>query len=110
MPPSAAAGTYPSAPARVSEDCFPALPARSTACGCILTDSPDLLTQLQGERQALKAIEQELLQLAGRCGITRQAALERYLGHELDPHWLLPAGALPSPGALALASEHSERI
>ena len=70
----------------------------------------DLLTQLQGERQALKAIEQELLQLAGRCGITRQAALERYLGHELDPHWLLPAGALPSPGALALASEHSERI
>ena len=70
----------------------------------------DLLTQLQGERQALKAIEQELLQLAGRCGITRQAALERYLGHELDPHWLLPAGALPSPGGLALASEHSERI
>jgi RNA polymerase primary sigma factor len=70
----------------------------------------DLLTQLQGERQALKAIEQELLQLAGRCGITRQAALERYLGHELDPHWLLPAAALPSPGGLALASEHSERI
>jgi RNA polymerase primary sigma factor len=47
----------------------------------------DLLAHLEREQQALKAIEQEVLQLAGRCGIARREALVRFLGHELDPHW-----------------------
>lgn len=47
----------------------------------------DLLAILEREQQALKAIEQEVLQLAGRRGIARREALVRFLGHELDPHW-----------------------
>ena len=47
----------------------------------------DLLAHLEREQQALKAIEQEVLQLAGRYGIARREALVRFLGHELDPHW-----------------------
>ena len=38
----------------------------------------DLLAGLEREQHALMAIEQELLQLAGRCGIARRDALDRY--------------------------------
>jgi RNA polymerase primary sigma factor len=47
----------------------------------------DLLAHLEREQQALKGIEQEVLQLAGRRGIARREALVRFLGHEFDPHW-----------------------
>ena len=69
----------------------------------------DLLTELEREQRALKAIEQELVQLAGRCGIARQTALDHYLGHELDLDWLTRAAALPAADGQALAREHSDR-
>ncbi len=47
----------------------------------------DLHAHLEREQQALKAIEQELLQLAGPGGITGRDVLQSYVGHELDPNW-----------------------
>ncbi len=70
----------------------------------------DLLTHLEREQQVLKAIEQELLQLAGRCGITRREVLDRYLGHELDPDWFKRAASLPLPDWQVLARKHSDRM
>ena len=58
----------------------------------------DLLAELEREQQNLRDIEQELLRLAGRCGITRRDVLDRYLGHELDPHWLRQAGLAARAG------------
>src|SRR5262245_23496782 len=48
----------------------------------------DLLAALERERETLHALEQELLRLAGRCGIARRELLTRLIGHELDPDWL----------------------
>jgi len=79
-----------------------------------LTLHPDrisnLLTELEREQQALQAIEQELLQLAGRCGITRRDVLDRYLGHELNPQWFMRAASLPLPDWQAFARKHSNRM
>ncbi len=54
----------------------------------------DLLAHLEREQQALKVIEQELLQLAGRYGVTGRDALERLLGNNPDPRWPERAQAL----------------
>jgi RNA polymerase primary sigma factor len=70
----------------------------------------DLLSDLEREQQALKTIEQELLPLAGRCGITRRDVLDGYLGHELHPHWLTRAAPPRSSDSQGLARNHSERM
>jgi len=70
----------------------------------------DLLAALEREQQVLRDVEQELLRLAGRCGIPRRDALDRHLGRELDPDWLTQAAALPAPGWRALARQHSDEV
>jgi RNA polymerase primary sigma factor len=70
----------------------------------------DLLAQLEHERQNLRAAEQELVRLAGRCGIARGDLLGRWVGHELDPHWLAQAATLPGPGWQVLVQQHADRL
>ena len=71
----------------------------------------DLLAQLEHEQQNLQAAERELVRLAGRCGIARRDLLGRYVGHELDPHWLAQAAAaLPMAGWQVLAQRHADRL
>ena len=69
----------------------------------------DLLADLEREQQNLRQAEQELLRLAGRCGIARRDLLGRFVGHELDPGWVGSAAAT-EPGWQALAQRHSDRL
>jgi len=70
----------------------------------------DLLAELEREQKALHALEQELLRLAGRCGIARRELLARFVGHELDPDWLGQASVADAPAWKLLAQQHSERL
>jgi RNA polymerase primary sigma factor len=70
----------------------------------------DLLAELERERETLHALEQELLRLAGRCGIARRELLGRLIGHELDPDWLGQACVADVPGWTLLAQQHSDRL
>jgi RNA polymerase primary sigma factor len=70
----------------------------------------DLLAELERERETLHALEQELLRLAGRCGIARRELLTRLIGHELDPDWLGLASVADGPGWALLAQQHSDRL
>jgi RNA polymerase primary sigma factor len=70
----------------------------------------DLLAELERERETLRAPEQELLRLAGRCGIARRELLGRLIGHELDPDWLGPACVADGPGWKLFAQQHSDRL
>src|SRR5262245_36479725 len=70
----------------------------------------DLLAELERERETLRALEQELLQLAGRCGIARRELLGRLIGHELDPDWLGQACVVDGPGWKLFAQQHSDRL
>ena len=69
----------------------------------------DLLAELEREQRHLQHVEQELLRLAGRCGIARRELLARFVGHELDPRWLGQASAAGTPGWDTLA-QHSDRL
>ena len=70
----------------------------------------DLLAELERERETLRALEQELLRLSGRCGIARRELLGRLIGHELDPDWLGQACVADGPGWTVLAQQHSDRL
>jgi RNA polymerase primary sigma factor len=70
----------------------------------------DLLAELERERETLHALEQELLRLAGRCGIARRELLSRLIGHELDLDWLGQASVADGPGWTLLAQQHSDRL
>jgi RNA polymerase primary sigma factor len=69
----------------------------------------DLVAELEREQRNLQHIEQELLRLAGRCGVARRELLACFVGHELDPRWLAQATAAGTPGWHALA-QHSDRL
>jgi RNA polymerase primary sigma factor len=70
----------------------------------------DLIAELDREHRIVAEVDRELLALAGRCGITRRDVLDRYLGHELDPHWPQQAAARPIGGWKLLAKRHSDRL
>jgi RNA polymerase primary sigma factor len=70
----------------------------------------DLLAELERERETLHALEQELLRLAGRCGIARRELLSRLIGHELEPDWLGRACVADGPGWKLFAQQHSDRL
>jgi RNA polymerase primary sigma factor len=70
----------------------------------------DLLAELEREQKTLHALEQELLRLAGRCGIARRELLARFVGHELEPDWLGRASAADGPGWGLLAQQHCDRL
>ena len=70
----------------------------------------DLLAALERERETLHALEQELLRLAGRCGIARRELLTRLIGHELEPDWLGRACVADAPGWKLLVQQHSDRL
>jgi RNA polymerase primary sigma factor len=70
----------------------------------------DLLAELEREQKTIHAHEQEVLRLAGRCGIARRELLTRLVGHELDPDWLGQAAVADAPGWVLLAQQHSDRL
>lgn len=70
----------------------------------------ELVRELERERQLLQQAEQELLKLAGRCGVARKEFLERHQGQELDPDWLSGVASLRVPRWRMLAQQHGDRV
>jgi RNA polymerase primary sigma factor len=70
----------------------------------------DLVRELDREQRIVQEVDRKLLALAGRCGITRPDVLDRYLGHELDPHWPQQAAARPMRGWQPFVKQHSDRL
>jgi RNA polymerase primary sigma factor len=70
----------------------------------------DLIGELGREQRIVQEVDQELLALAGRCGIPRRNMLDRYLGRELDPHWPQQADSRPMRGWQLFAKQHSGRL
>jgi RNA polymerase primary sigma factor len=70
----------------------------------------DLIVELDREQRIVQEIDREVLALAARCGIMRRDVLDRYLGHELDPHWPRQAAARPCRSWRLFAKQHSDRL
>jgi RNA polymerase primary sigma factor len=70
----------------------------------------ELVELLEHEQRIVRELDRELSQLATACGIARRDLLERYFGHEHDPHaaW---RGAVGAPrGWRQLGKQHSSRL
>jgi RNA polymerase primary sigma factor len=70
----------------------------------------DLIGELDREQRVVQEVDRELLALAARCGLARRDVLDRYLGHELDPHWPRQVSAPPLRGWQLFAEQHSGRL
>jgi len=71
---------------------------------------PELMAVFQAETRRLRQTEQELEQLAERCGVARQDLAERHYGRELDPHWIGEMASLPDVAWHALTQDHVGRL
>ncbi|MGE3769588.1 MAG: RNA polymerase sigma factor region1.1 domain-containing protein [Bdellovibrionales bacterium] len=73
-----------------------------------------LVQQLYTLNRRLMGMEGKILRFALDCGLTREDFLERYYGHELDPHFyehiLLEPPPPPPPPKLAEMSERDRLI
>jgi len=57
----------------------------------------DLLHEVTALNRRLVGLEGQLLRMAMECKIKREAFLEQYYGHELDPRWFARIGKLTTP-------------
>ncbi len=69
-----------------------------------------LVDQLYGMNRALLGLEGKLLRLATKSRIKREAFLEAYTGHELDPGWLGRVAKLPGKGWEKFTTKHKDEI
>ncbi len=69
-----------------------------------------LVDQLYGLNRALLGLEGKLLRLAVKSRIKRDAFLEAYTGHELDPRWLAQVAKLPGKGWEKFTTKHVDEI
>jgi RNA polymerase primary sigma factor len=70
----------------------------------------ELVESLEREQRIVHEIDQEIVKLAGRCGVARRELLEHYLGHELDVQWIEHAFARPTRTWRAFAKQCSEEL
>ncbi len=70
----------------------------------------DLVDALQQEQGMVRELDREVLQLAASCGISRRDLLDRYFGHEHEPHppWQDTAGS--ARGWRQFAKRHAQRL
>ncbi|MGF1624715.1 MAG: RNA polymerase sigma factor RpoD [Alphaproteobacteria bacterium] len=69
-----------------------------------------LVDELYGRNRRLVTIEGQLLRLAMRCGIDRQAFLDEHFGSELDPNWTDRVRGNTGRGWSAFAERHDTDI
>jgi len=69
-----------------------------------------LVDELYGRNRKLVSIEGQLLRLATKCGIDRQAFLDAYFGSELDPNWIERMRQNPGRGWKQFIENHAKDI
>src|SRR6202045_2671044 len=70
----------------------------------------ELVESLEPAQRIVHEIDQEIVKLAGRCGVARRELLQHYLGHELDVQWIEHAFARPTRAWRAFAKQCSEEL
>ena len=69
-----------------------------------------LMHQLYGYAKKLTGLEGRLMRVALNCGVKREDFLQRYYGHELDPHWLNAVSRVKAKGWKEYAKKHRDDI
>jgi RNA polymerase primary sigma factor len=70
----------------------------------------DLTDELEREQRTLHETDRQLARLAESCGVARKDFVDRYLGRELDPHWLDDVAASRRPGWKRFARTHADQV
>jgi RNA polymerase primary sigma factor len=69
-----------------------------------------LVHQLYAYSKKLTGLEGRLMRLSVNCGVKREDFLNRYFGHELDPHWLNAVARVKAKGWKDFAKKHRDEI
>jgi RNA polymerase primary sigma factor len=69
-----------------------------------------LMHQLYGYSKKLTGLEGRLMRLSMNCGVKREDFLQRYYGHEMDPHWLNAVSRVKAKGWKEFATKHRDEI
>ncbi|MEX2615760.1 MAG: RNA polymerase sigma factor RpoD, partial [Alphaproteobacteria bacterium] len=69
-----------------------------------------LMHQLYGYSKKLTGLEGRLMRLSMNCGVKREDFLQRYYGHEMDPHWLNAVSRVKAKGWKEFATRHRDEI
>ena len=69
-----------------------------------------LVYQLYAYSKKLTTLEGRLMRLSVNCGVKREDFLNRYFGHELDPHWLNAVSRVKAKGWKEFAKKHKDEI
>ena len=69
-----------------------------------------LMHQLYGYSKKLTGLEGRLMRLSVNCGVKREDFLQRYYGHEMDPHWLNAVSRVKAKGWKEFATKHRDEI
>ena len=69
-----------------------------------------LVHQLYAYSKKLTGMEGRLMRLSLNCGVKREDFLQRYYGHELDPHWLNAVSRVKAKGWKEFAKKHRDEI
>ncbi len=69
-----------------------------------------LVHQLYAYSKKLTGLEGRLMRMSVGCGVKREDFLNRYFGHELDPHWLNAVSRVKAKGWKEFAKKHRDEI
>ena len=69
-----------------------------------------LVHQLYAYSRKLTTVEGKLMRLSVNCGVKREDFLNRYFGHELNPHWLNAVSRVKAKGWKEFAKKHKDEI
>jgi RNA polymerase primary sigma factor len=69
-----------------------------------------LMHQLYGYSKKLTGLEGRLMRLSMNAGVKREDFLQRYYGHEMDPHWLNAVSRVKAKGWKEFATKHRDEI
>jgi RNA polymerase primary sigma factor len=69
----------------------------------------ELTEALECEQRILHETDRQFARLVESCGVSRKDFMERYFGHELDPHWLDEVTAKPRSPWRRLVRDHAQQ-
>jgi RNA polymerase primary sigma factor len=69
----------------------------------------ELTDELEREQRLLHETDRQLARLVESCGVARKDFMERYVGRELDPHWLDDVATKPRSPWRRLVRDHAEQ-
>jgi RNA polymerase primary sigma factor len=69
----------------------------------------ELTDALECEQRLLHETDRQFARLVESCGVSRKDFMERYFGHEVDPHWIDEVTAKPRSPWRRLVRDHGQQ-